>query len=216
MLWIDMLNDHFKRITIQQLEAIISLTKEVSFSRAAKSMLFPQQVLTKSIKNAEDYLGVNLENRRIASIFLTQEGKIIYDYARCMITLRDEAIETAIALGKNTYGNIYLGASTIPANYILPHASSTFIKTNHDIKINIKTADSDAAMNMVFYNEAEIGCIGKMPLNNKLASLSLWKDRLILIVPKTHPLLKKINFLFRLIASAICYQRKRFSNKGII
>ncbi len=191
VLWTAMFNDHFKGITIQQLEAIISLTEEGSFSRAAKRMLLSQPALTKSIKNAEDYLGVKLANRSITGISLTPEGKIIYDYARRMIKLRDEAREKVIALGKNTGGNIYLGASTIPANYILPHALSTFRKTNPDIKINIKTADSDAAMSMVLDNEVEIGCIGKKPLNSKLASLPLWKDRLILIVPKLHPWRKK-------------------------
>lgn len=191
MLWTVMFNDHFKGITIQQLEAIISLTEEGSFSRAAKRMLLSQPALTKSVKNAEDYLGVKLANRSITGISLTPEGKIIYDYARRMIKLRDEAREKVVALGKNTGGNIYLGASTIPANYILPRALSSFRKTNPDIKINIITADSDAAMNMVLDNEVEIGCIGKKPLNSKLASSALWKDRLILIVPKQHPWRKK-------------------------
>lgn len=186
-----MFNDHFKGITIQQMEAIISLTEEGSFSRAAKRMLLTQPALTKNIKNAEDYLGVRLANRSSAGISLTPEGKIIYDYARRMIKLRDEAREKVIALSKNTGGNIYLGASTIPATYILPRALSLFRKTNPDIRIFIKTADSEAAMNMVLDNEVEVGCIGKKPLNNKLASLPLWKDRLVLIVPKLHPWHKK-------------------------
>jgi DNA-binding transcriptional LysR family regulator len=46
-------------------------------------------------------------------------------------------------------------------------------------------------MNMVLDNEVEIGCIGKKPLNNKLVAESLWKDRLVLVVPKLHPWRKK-------------------------
>lgn len=186
-----MSDDRFKGITIQQMEAIISLVEEGSFSRAAKRMLLTQPALTKNIKNAEDCLGVRLANRSSAGISLTPEGKIIYDYARRVVKLRNEAREKVIALSKNAGGNIYLGASTIPANYILPHALSSFRKTNPDIRIHIKTADSEAAMDMVLDNEVEIGCIGKKPLNNKLAAEPLWKDRLVLVVPKLHPWRKK-------------------------
>ncbi|MBN1365334.1 MAG: LysR family transcriptional regulator [Syntrophaceae bacterium] len=183
--------DHFKNITIQQMEAIIALVEEGSFSRAAKKMLLSQPALTKNIKNAEDCLGARLANRSSAGISLTPEGKILYDYARRMVRLRDEAKEKVFALRKESGGNIYLSASTIPATYILPRALNDFKKTNADIHIYIKTADSEEAMNMVLDNEVEMGFIGKKPFNKKLAAEILWKDRLVLIVSKDHVWCKK-------------------------
>jgi DNA-binding transcriptional LysR family regulator len=103
-----------------------------------------------------------------------------------MVKLRNEAKEKILALQENTGGEIYLAASTIPATYILPRALSVFRKQHSDIRVHIKTADSEDAMNMVLDNEAEIGCIGKKPLNKKLVAEPLWKDRLILAVPKNH------------------------------
>jgi DNA-binding transcriptional LysR family regulator len=169
--------DHFKSITIQQMEAFISLVEEGSFSRAAKRMLLTQPALTKNIKNAEDCLGVRLANRSSTGISLTPEGKIFYNYARRLIKLRDEAKEKVLALGKDACGNIYVSASTIPANYILPRVLSKFNKINYGIRIHVKTADS----------EVEIGFIGKKPLNRKLTAEALWKDRLVLAVSKDHP-----------------------------
>jgi DNA-binding transcriptional LysR family regulator len=183
--------DRFKNITIQQMEAIISLVEEGSFSRAAKRMLLTQPALTKNIKNAEDCIGVRLVNRSSAGISLTPEGKILYDYARRMVRLRDEAKEKVLALSRETGGNVYLSASTIPATYILPRALSDFNKSNADIHIYIKTADSEVAMNMVLDNEVEMGFIGKKPLNKKLTAETLWKDRLVLIVSKNHAWCKK-------------------------
>jgi DNA-binding transcriptional LysR family regulator len=179
-------SEHFKSITLQQMEAVISLVEEGSFSRAAKRMLLTQPALTKNIRNVEDYLGVRVVNRSNSGISLTPEGKIIYDYAQRMVKLRDEARTKIIKLHENTGGNIYIGASTIPATYILPRALSEFKKKHLDIRIYIKTADSEEAMNMVLDNEVEIGCIGKKPLNKKLLTVPLWKDRLVLAVPKLH------------------------------
>jgi DNA-binding transcriptional LysR family regulator len=187
MLLKNMFNDRFKSITIQQLEAIIFLVEEGSFSRAAGRMLLTQPALTKNIKKAEECIGSRLVNRSGAGISLTPEGQIIYDYARRVVKLRDEAKEKVLALDKNTGGNIYVSASTIPANYILPRALSEFRKTNPDIRIYIKTADSEEAMNMVLENEVEIGFIGKKPLNKKLMAETLWRDRLVLVVSKDHP-----------------------------
>ncbi|MFA5323634.1 MAG: selenium metabolism-associated LysR family transcriptional regulator [Smithella sp.] len=183
--------DRFKNMTIQQMEAIIALVEEGSFSRAAKKMLLTQPALTKNIKNAEDCLGARLANRSSAGISLTPEGKILYNYARRMVRLRDEAKEKVLALRKESGGNIYLSASTIPATYILPRALSDFNKANADIHIYIKTADSEEAMNMVLDNEVEMGVIGKHPLNKKLKADALWKDRLVLVVSRNHAWCKK-------------------------
>jgi len=183
--------DRFRYLTIQQLEALISLVEEGSFSRAAKRMLLTQPAPTKNIKNAEDCIGARLVNRSSTGITLTPEGKILYDYARRLVRLRDEAKEKVLALRRATGGNIYLSASTIPATYILPRALSDFNKTNADIYVYIKTADSEEAMNMVLDAEVEMGIIGKKPMNKKLAADTLWKDRLVLVVSQNHPWRRK-------------------------
>lgn len=186
-----MSTDRFKNITIQQMEAIISLVTERSFSRAAKKMLLTQPALTKNIKNVEDYLGVRVVNRNNTGISLTPEGKIVYDYARRIIKLRNEATEKILKMQEKPGGDIYVGASTIPATYILPRALSTFRKKHDTINVHVQTADSEETLNMVLDNEVEIGFIGKRPQSKKLIARSLWRDRLVLAVPANHQWRKK-------------------------
>jgi DNA-binding transcriptional LysR family regulator len=183
--------DRFKNITIQQMEAIISLVTERSFSRAAKKMLLTQPALTKNIKNVEDYLGVRVVNRNNTGISLTPEGKIVYDYACRIVKLRNEAREKILKMQEKTGGDIYVGASTIPATYILPWVLSMFRKKHDTINVHVQTADSEEALNMVLDNEVEIGLIGKRPLSRKLIARSLWRDRLVLAVPANHRWHKK-------------------------
>ncbi len=183
--------ESFKNITMQQMEAIISLAQEGSFSRAAKKMLLTQPALTKNIKNIENYLGVRIVNRSPLGISLTPEGKIIYEYAQRIIKLRNEAGEKIIQLNENTGGEIYIGASTIPATYILPRALSLFRKKYDNVRVHVQTADSEETMNMVLAGEVEIGLIGKNPLNKKLLSEPLGKDRLVLAAAQNHPWCKR-------------------------
>jgi DNA-binding transcriptional LysR family regulator len=172
---------------MQQMEAIIALVQEGSFSRAAKKMLLTQPALTKNIKNMEICLGVRVVNRSTSGISLTPEGKIIYEHAQRIIQLRNDAGEKIYQLNQNTGGEIYIGASTIPATYILPQALSLFRKKHHNVRVHVQTADSEEIMNMVLAGEVEIGLIGKEPLNRKLLAESLWKDRLVLAAPRHHP-----------------------------
>jgi DNA-binding transcriptional LysR family regulator len=183
--------EHFKNITIQQMEAVISLVEEGSFSRAAKKMHLTQPALTKNIKSVEDCLGLRVVNRSNAGITLTAEGHVIFNYARRIIKLRNEAREKIVQMQGNTGGEIYIGASTIPATYILPSALSLFRKKYDNVRVHVQTADSEETMNMVLAGEVEIGLIGKKPLNKKLLSDLLWKDRLVLAVSLNHPWCKK-------------------------
>jgi DNA-binding transcriptional LysR family regulator len=186
-----MMPDRFENITLQQMEALIRLVEERSFSRAAKRMLLTQPALTKNIRNIEDYLNVKVVNRSPSGVSLTPEGKILYDIALRMVKLRREAGEKIQKLRENTGGDIYIGASTIPATYLMPHAMSAFRKNHADIRIFIKTEDSEKVLNMALDGEVEIGCIGKEPLNRKLTAQPLWNDRLILVVPRHHRFVKK-------------------------
>ncbi len=179
-----------KDITMQQIEALISLIEQGSFSRAARKMRLTQPAITKHIHNMEDALGVRIVNRSNMGISLTPEGQIFYEYAKKIIKIRNESKDRIARLSQNNSGDIYLCASTIPATYILPAVLSGFRKKHPDIRIHMKASDSEETLNRVLVNQAEIGFIGKEPANRKIVSEPLWKDRLVLAVPPAHPLLK--------------------------
>lgn len=215
-MYLGMMDDRFKNITLQQMEALICLVEERSFSRAAKRMLLTQPALTKNIRNVEDCLGVKVVNRSSAGVSLTPEGKILYEVALRMVKLRKEAGEKIQKLHENTGGDIYIGASTIPATYILPHAMSAFKKNHSDIRIFLKTEDSEEVLNMVLDKEVEIGCIGKKPLNSKLIAESVWNDRLILVVPKSHHWIKKESIdISELIAEPFVLREKGSATRDV-
>jgi len=181
----------FKNITLQQMEAVVALIAEGSFSRAAEKMHLTQPALTKNIKNVENCLGLKIVNRSNSGITLTAEGRMVYSYARRIINLRNEAGDKLRQMRGNTGGDIYIGASTIPATYILPAVLSAFRVKSQSVRVHIQTADSEEVINMVLGGEAEIGFVGKKPLNKKLVADPLWPDRLVLAVPRNHPWCKK-------------------------
>jgi len=176
-----------KNVNLLQLEALVRLVEERSFSRAAKRMFLTQPSLTKHIRNLEDVLGSKLVHRGSRTLTLTPEGRVICDYARRILKLREEAGDRVMRLRETEAGDLLIAASTIPATYILPRAIGGFRERYPGVRVTIRTADSSAVVEMILENEAEIGFIGKMPPAGKLVSEALWKDRLTLAVPAAHP-----------------------------
>jgi len=189
--WCFMMYDRFKNITMQQMEALISLVDERSFSRAAKKMYLTQPSLTKHIKNLEDAINAPVVVRKNTGVSLTTEGKILYDYARRIFKLVDEAKEKIARVSENESGNVFISASTIPATYILPSVLKSFNEAYGDIRCYVQMNDSEATTNMALDDQVEIGFIGRPCTNNKLIVESIWKDRLVLVVPAGHPWQKK-------------------------
>jgi DNA-binding transcriptional LysR family regulator len=202
-----MSKDRFRNITIQQLEVLIALIEAGSFTRAAVKLSLSQPSLTKQIQNLEEAVGSRLVNRGATGISLTQEGQIIYGYAKRTIRLREDTKERVVRHKAQESGHIYVSASTIPATYILPRLLSRLKHTHPDIRVHMQMHDSEETLQIVLNDQAEMGFIGKEPINKKLVVQRLWKDHMVLAVPASHPLsnrravkveeLKEIPFIIR-------------------
>jgi DNA-binding transcriptional LysR family regulator len=183
--------DTFKDITIQQLEVLIALIEAGSFTRAAGKLFLSQPSLTKQIQNLEEAAGTRLVNRGSTGISLTPEGQVIYDYAKRTVRLREDAKERIGRIKDQESGHIYVSASTIPATYILPHLLSHLKQTHHDIQVHMQMHDSEETLQIVLNDQAEMGFIGKEPLNKKLVVERLWKDHLVVAAPVHHHLTER-------------------------
>ncbi|MBA4396332.1 MAG: hypothetical protein C0394_02950 [Syntrophus sp. (in: bacteria)] len=178
--------EDFRNISLQQLEALLFLVTEGTFSRAAKKMHLSQPSLTKHIANLEAIIGMTVVRRENTGVVLTPEGKIVFDLAARILKLRDETGEKIAGMQQNEYGDIAIAASTIPATYILPHVLSRFLRAHPGIRITVQSADSEEVLNMILNGEKELGIIGKRPSRGKLEAEPLWQDRLVLTVPAGH------------------------------
>jgi len=175
--------DTFKNITMQQLDALNQLVDVGSFTRAADKMFLTQPTLTKHIKNLEDAVGTLIVNRTSKGLSLTPEGQVLYNYAKRMIRLRDEAKEKILEMREHEAGHIFLSASTIPATYILPRLLGQMRKNYPAIRVHMQTCDSEETQQLIINGQAEMGVIGKEPYDKRLCVEKLWKDKLILIAP---------------------------------
>ena len=177
----------FRNITLHQMEALIRLVETGSFTRAAERMALSQPTLTKHIRNLEDAVGARVVDRKSRGVSLTPEGRILYDYARRIARLREDARERIENLKAYESGHIFLSASTIPATYIIPRFLGLLKKSDPEIRVHIRMGDSEETIQTILGDQAEMGIVGKRSPDRRLKVEPLWQDRLVLAVPAGHP-----------------------------
>ena len=190
-----------------QIEIFCKIVELGSFSRAAEALHLSQPTLTEHIKALEDYLGTTLLDRLGREVVPTKGGDILYEYAQKILILKRGAEQTLWSLKGALKGDLAVGASTIPGEYILPSLIKGFIDNFPHIIINLTIADTKKVIEDIVNNRIELGVVGAVMENGKLEYHKFVKDELVLLVPpssswgkmKSIPLekLKEISFVLR-------------------
>ena len=129
-----MLNDFAK------LETFLTVVREKSFSKASAKLGISQPAVTQQMKFIEDYLDVQVVDRKKNGIRLTKEGQMLYAIAlkieKCVANGEKELLKI---MNKNV--TFIFGASFIIGNYILPRFLNNLKENIHnDVSINVSVS----------------------------------------------------------------------------
>ena len=171
---------------LRRLEVFCKVYELKSFSRAGKACLLSQPTVSEHIRHLETHLDVRLFDRLGREVVPTRAGEILYNYARRMLNLKREARQTLERYRGKMSGDLDLGGSTIPGQYILPTLIGRFRENFPDIFIKLVIADTMKITNMVLDGGLELGVVGAKVKNNKLQYEQLFDDELVLAVSPDH------------------------------
>jgi len=122
-------------------QIIEELYKHKKITTVAEQLNLKQPTVTFHLKSLEQELGVKLFESRLGKIILTEAGDSFYHYAIKINALTQEAVRVVqeYDLGR---GTLKIGASYVPATYLLPNILAKFSKLNSKITISltVKTA----------------------------------------------------------------------------
>jgi len=171
---------------LHRLEVFCKVYEMKSFSRGGKACLLSQPTVSEHIRYLETFLDVQLFDRLGRQVVPTRAGKILYDYAQRMLNLRREATRTLEMYRGKMTGELELGGSTIPGQYILPSLIGKFKQSFADIRIKLVIADTMNITTMVLEGSLELGVVGARIENSKLDYDRLFDDELVLAISPNH------------------------------
>ncbi|MCD6138324.1 MAG: LysR family transcriptional regulator [Deltaproteobacteria bacterium] len=171
---------------LRQLEIFRKVVELRSFSKAAAEVFLSQASVSERIATLENMVGTRLLDRLGREVVPTKAGGLLYKHAVLLLDMKKAAcLEMQSFLGVRR-GDIHIGGSTIPGEYILPKVLGPFRKEYPLVSVMLTVADTSEIERRVLEGKFELGVIGFKSSQKNLISHELWKDELVLAVPAPH------------------------------
>jgi DNA-binding transcriptional LysR family regulator len=174
-------------VDLRQLEIFVKVAELGSFSKAAEALFLTQPTVSEHIRSLEDELGVRLLDRLGRGAVVTKGGALLQGYAQRLLALSREARQAMESFQGRMSGDLLVGASTIPGEYILPGLIGRFKEKFPDIAITLLIGDSQTVTEWVAEGRAEVGVVGARSGHRSVEFRELLPDDIVLIVSATHP-----------------------------
>lgn len=173
-------------IKLQIIELIDRLHHMTS---VAEVLGIKQPTVTFHMKSLEEEMGIRLFESRSGKTFLTEAGQALLHYSVKINALTREARRVVSEFDTLYRGTLHIGASYVPATYLLPAILNVFSSEFPGIRIALSVKPSPVIRDMLIGHEIDIGVISSEPFQEPaLQADVLAKDDLVLICSREHPL----------------------------
>jgi DNA-binding transcriptional LysR family regulator len=168
-----------------QLHAFYYVSKVMNFTKASEILNLTQPAITARIRNLEMELSCQLFEKQGKQLSLTQEGKLLLDYAEKIIFYSDGAKEAIQSVNQT---KLTIGFSPSFSYDIICKTVKDF-KTKHDIDLQIHEGyDSIALADQVRNQKLDVAFIRMAVSDPNLTLDYLYKDKMVVFVSQKHPL----------------------------
>lgn len=169
-----------------QLNVFCKVVEAKSFSKAGQKIHLSQPTVSSHIKDLESYFDTRLIDRFSRKAEPTPAGKLLYNYARRLIALKEEMENSLGEFLGTKKGNLAIGGSTIPGGYLLPKYIGKFTRTHPQIHIRLEIADTEKIIQKILEGQLELGVVGARSDYKDIIQHTLIEDEMRLVVPHGH------------------------------
>ncbi|HEX7124317.1 MAG TPA: selenium metabolism-associated LysR family transcriptional regulator [Thermodesulfobacteriota bacterium] len=172
---------------LRQLEVLCKIVELKSFSRAAEAIYLTQPTVSGHIKTLEEEVGTRLLDRLDKEVVPTRAGLILYRYARKILELRHEARQALDHFLGSLQGELQIGGSTIPGEYVLPPLIVQFRQRSPHVTVTLRIGDTRRIIRAVGDGELELALVGARPQESRVELRPFMRDTIILVAAPGHP-----------------------------
>ncbi|MFU1798123.1 LysR family transcriptional regulator [Paenibacillus azoreducens] len=190
-------------LNLMKLQIVELLEKHHKITTVADLLGLKQPTVTFHMKSLEREFGVKLFDARMGRIILTDAGYALLHYATKINALAAEAKRVVNDFDTLRQGALSIGASYVPATYILPAVLDSFTKSYPGIHISLSVKTAPVITTMLQSHQIDIGIISTGPFHKApLKAHTLCNDELVLVCSPSHPFAEAAEWTTELIAAS--------------
>ena len=176
-------------MTLRHLRIFITVYQKESITRAADDLHMTQPAVSLAIKELESQYQIRLFDRIGKRIYITEQGKWLYEYALHIVSLFDEMEERVKTW--NDKGGLRVGSSITIGNFILPKLVCEFQKQYPEIEVNVFIHNTDTVERKLLDNQIDFALVEGKNHYEQLKSERLMDDPLCFICSPESELAQK-------------------------
>ncbi|MCE5334153.1 MAG: LysR family transcriptional regulator [Desulfobacteraceae bacterium] len=162
-----------------------------SISAAAEALFVTQPAVSKGLQRLQEHYEIKFINLFGRKISLTDAGEVLYSIAEKIFEIEKQAEELIHDFQERKRGNIRILSSESFGAYYLPFIIIPYRNENPQVHISASILPTELVVEGTAALNCDIGFISYPIEHNKLIVREVLEDRMVVIVPATHPLAGK-------------------------
>lgn len=190
------------RLHLADLEVLLALAEEGSFSRTAERMFRTQPAVSLALKRLEDAFGAKLLERNNRRVLWTDSGRAALRCAQEVFEILKQAQQAICEQQEGKTGVLRLVADADICSYFLPEVLALFRSQNPGIRISLQCLSSARIPSAVIGDDLDFGFLSDSPEIKGLIVRSVFRDEFIWIASSTHALASLENVTWEQVETA--------------
>lgn len=167
-------------MNLEYLQSFYMTVKYNSISKAAQMLHLTQPGLSGQLKSLENELGVSLLNRSNKGVELTEEGKVVFNYADTLLSIQGNIKRDLVNLHQDK-PKLMIGTCKSVGEYALPCSIFTFKHLYEEVDIHMEVINSTEVIQKLQEHSINIGIIQNDPKLEDITTESIISDELLLV-----------------------------------
>lgn len=176
---------------LRHLRYFLAVAETLNFRRAAEKVRIAQSPLSQQIKSLENELGFELFTRTRRRVQLTHAGKVFAEEARHLLTKAREATARAKKAADGEAGRLTIGYLTSMTNDTFSKILFEFQTECPEVELVINDLIPLPILDGVRERRLDVGLMRFPTADTELATEQIWKEPLVVALPKGHWLEKQ-------------------------
>ena len=178
---------------LRQLRHFVAVVDTGNLSRAAERVAISQPALTRSIKNLEDMLGVELLERKPRGVAATEAGLALYHHAQVVLNACQRLTREVRELERGVTGTVHLGVASMFATHVTGAVAEALVAAHPRLSLvvtegffeDLVRRMIDGRLDLVFTNFPQVSPPAE------LVQEPLLEVRAVLVAGRRHPLAQR-------------------------
>jgi len=181
------------RMELRHLRYFVCVGEEQHYGRAAQRLFVAQPALSRQIQDLERELGFPLFERLPRGVKLNAAGKLFLEDARRILQEVESAKLRAEQVAKGKGGTLRIGIATaLSWHGVVVDAFRAFRARQPDVALELHHQLSVHQVEAILSGRLDVGFAASLtPWDKDLAHWQFAQDRMVLAVPRGHPLTKQ-------------------------